>query len=158
MSLQSPARPHLSLAARCHNRTLVFVPSIPRASAPGADTPVLVVAHDPVEAAKLATRVFKRGHAVALACDATEAIAMMKVARFELILADSSMPGREGLRWVEQIVHDPHGPAVALIASESATSAVEAASLPLAGYFTGTISDEQLDGLLGRLLSREPLS
>ncbi len=159
MSHRPSLQTNSPFAAYSVGPTLLFVPGANAPSGTPPPSPVLVVVPDPIQAAQLAKRVFKRGLPVAIACDTTEAIASMKTARFELILADPVMPGREGLRWIKQVVSEPDAPKVAIVASQPSLDAVtDAASLPLAGFFVEPISDEDLDSLLRRALPAEALS
>jgi len=96
MSHRPSLQTNSPFAAYSVGPTLLFVPGANAPSGTPPPSPVLVVVPDPIQAAQLAKRVFKRGLPVAIACDTTEAIASMKTARSNSSSPTPSCPAAKG--------------------------------------------------------------
>ena len=100
---------------------------------------VLVVDDDPMNAEIAKLRLERLGVEVASAQDGLEAVDMVKVRQFDLILMDIQMPNLDGVQATRQIRRLPMGRDVPILATTSNPSGLERTSYLEAGM-TGFIA------------------
>jgi two-component system, LytTR family, response regulator AlgR len=90
---------------------------------------------------------------IAEAADAPEALALLRVSPFELLLLDIRMPGPDGLRLAAKIKQLPQPPAVIFVTAH-AEHALKAFELEAVDYLTKPVRRERLLAALQRVQQR----
>ena len=100
----------------------------------------------------------KDGYDVQTAADATEAMAAMQSAAFDVVLLDVRLPGMDGMRLLEQIRRAAPATIVIMItAYASVDTAVRALKLGAADYVTKPINPEELSHVVAQALAQRRL-
>ncbi len=95
---------------------------------------------------------------VSLASNADEAFNLMEAQEFDVILTDLRMPGKSGLKIIDQALALPNKPAVIMItAYGSIDSAVEAMRRGAVDFLTKPVNIERLEVLIQRALKAKTL-
>jgi len=131
-------------------------------SADAACARVLVVDDDPIVADSLTEFLRVEGHEAATAFNAGEALAMLEQADstrpFEIVIADVSMPGMDGVEMLKEIQRREMGAVVLMLtAYGTIESAVDAIKLGAADYMTKPVVDSELRLSLERALRQSRL-
>lgn len=87
------------------------------------------------------------------ACDAAQALAMLRTLRCDVLLLDIGLPGRDGLQLAAALRAQPNPPAVVFVTAH-AQHALHAFELDAADYLTKPVSRERLRAALQRVAQR----
>ncbi|MGH7287243.1 MAG: diguanylate cyclase [Myxococcota bacterium] len=118
---------------------------------------VLVVDDDRFQRELVRDQLAERAEVVTCA-DAGEALAALRAAPADLILADLAMPGRSGLELLQQVLRDHPGTDFVIVtANASVPSAVEALRMGAADYLEKPVRADDLILVLERTLGRRRL-
>lgn len=76
------------------------------------------------------------GHEVVLACDGSEALALLEKGNLDVVVTDMNMPGATGLQVIESVRnrYGPNLPVIVITAYGSVTNAVEAMRMGATDY------------------------
>jgi two-component system NtrC family response regulator len=100
----------------------------------------------------------QHGYSADTAVNGQEALAALRRAPYDLVLADMKMPGMSGLELLRQVKKDfPHIPVIILTAYGTIDTAVEAMRAGAFNYVTKPVHTEELKLMVGRALEHSRL-
>ncbi|MGL4638833.1 response regulator [Shewanella sp.] len=106
------------------------------------DVSVLLVEDDPVFRQIVATFLIARGAAVVQACDGEQGLGLFKQQRFDIVLADLSMPKLGGLEMLKQMTAlEPLIPAIVISGNNVMADVVEALRIGACDYLVKPVPD-----------------
>ncbi len=98
------------------------------------------------------------GHDVTVAASAEEAFNLMQAQPFDVVITDLRMPGKSGLKVIDQALVQPNKPAVLVMtAYGTIETAVEAMKRGAVDFITKPVSIERLEALIQRALRTKTL-
>ncbi|MGK0409744.1 MAG: CheY-like chemotaxis protein [Shewanella psychromarinicola] len=106
------------------------------------DVKILFVEDDPIFRHVVADFLQQQGARVQQACDGNEGITLFSHAIFDIVIADLSMPGLDGLSMLKQMqVINPAIPAIVISGNDVMSDVVDALRLGASDYLTKPIAD-----------------
>jgi CheY-like chemotaxis protein/HPt (histidine-containing phosphotransfer) domain-containing protein len=134
-------------------------------SSPGAAPPrVLVVEDNAVNQQLVLAMLARTGYLAEVAADGREALAMLRVRRFDLVLMDLQMPVMDGLQATRELrqpgsgVLDPAVPVIALTANAFAEDRARSFAAGMNDFLTKPIDPHRLQDTLAKWLAPQPRS
>lgn len=110
------------------------------------ETNILVVDDEVLVARGLGRLLQRRGHAVAIAASAEEAVTMMVGRPFDVVVSDLMMPGGGGIAMLRAVrAFDPDLPVILMTGCPSYESAVQAVDSGAVKYLTKPLSEGSLE-------------
>lgn len=114
---------------------------------------ILVVDHEKVHRANLADKLIARGHQLALATDGSQALEQVHCERFDVVFADSRIPGFDGVELLRRIRESAESSVHVVMMSSNGTIpvAVEAVKLGAFDFLKKPIPAERLRRVLSEI-------
>lgn len=134
------------------------LPSSTPAPVPAALNRILIVDDEPASGELCRSFLESDGYEVETADRASKAMALLSLKRFDLILADLSMPDMDGVELVKQVkYHYPHTSVIIMTAFGSVASAVESMKSGAYDYITKPFPRDLLRATIRRCLESHNL-
>jgi two-component system response regulator HydG len=119
---------------------------------------ILVVDDEPSMRTTLSILLKKEGYQVSQASNGTEALKMLELGQYDMVLTDLKMEGVDGVELLRQVkAADPHTEVLIFTAYGTVTSAVEAMKLGAYDYIGKPFDEEELLLKVSRALERKAL-
>ncbi|HUT55951.1 MAG TPA: sigma-54 dependent transcriptional regulator [bacterium] len=123
-----------------------------------AEFSILIVDDDPMVLRSLEQILARRGYVVVTASEPAMAEARLGEGRFDIILLDINLPGKDGIEFLRELRRDdPEYAVVMMTAFASVDTAVSALRLGATDYIIKPFEFEQLELVIGRIAERKRL-